>query len=55
MFVTKGGSQFEGYPLPSNRLGSSIPYTAFSTAFSTAFLLPRVVRSFKATHSLPID
>jgi hypothetical protein len=31
-FLFQGGSQFEGYPLPSFRLGSSLPYTTFSSA-----------------------
>jgi hypothetical protein len=32
IFITKGGSEFAAYPLPSIRVGSSMPYTAFSTA-----------------------
>jgi hypothetical protein len=32
-FLTQGcGPEFEADPIPSNRLGSSIPYSAFSTA-----------------------
>jgi hypothetical protein len=29
IFFTRGGLHFEGYPLPSNGLGSSMPYTSF--------------------------
>jgi hypothetical protein len=32
IFFTRGGSEFAAYPFPSNRLGSSLPYTAFFSA-----------------------
>jgi hypothetical protein len=32
IFYTRGGSEFQAYPFPSNRLGSCLPYTASLTA-----------------------